>query len=388
MKSARIAASSLAAGALIMYFSDPDRGRRRRAMVRDRSVRTWNQFTGLLEKARRDATNRAKGSASYLQAVFRDRHADDSVLTQRVRSRLGRLVGRPHAVGVSCSSGQVTLSGTVRPQELDRVLSAVRMIPGVAGIESLLETHDTPEEGRAREPRSELMQQRWTPALRVTASAVGALLITDGFRRRGPIAAAEGLAGAAIISRALTNRELCEVAGIGAKTHSINVQRTVHLNARPAEVFRFISNFELLPKFMARLKEVRSLGEGKWHWIAEGPAGIPIGWDVQLTKSIPEKLLAWKNVSGSEIETSGEARLDPDPRGGTRLSIRLAYKPPAGILGHYVASLFGADPKSGLVQDLIRLKSLIEFGKTHAHGHRVDRDSLPFGPASAPDGSA
>jgi uncharacterized membrane protein len=57
----------------------------------------------------------------------------------------------------------------------------------------------------------------------------------------------------------------------------------------------------------------------------------------------------------------------------------MTYKPPAGLLGHYVSSLFGADPKSEMDQDLARLKSLIETGKTRAHGVRVEKDSIDFG---------
>jgi len=52
------------------------------------------------------------------------------------------------------------------------------------------------------------------------------------------------------------------------------------------------------------------------------------------------------------------------------------YRPPAGVLGHYVASLFGADPKSEMDDDMVRLKSLIEIGKTRAHGVRIQRESL------------
>jgi hypothetical protein len=38
--------------------------------------------------------------------------------------------------------------------------------------------------------------------------------------------------------------------------------------------------------------------------------------------------------------------------------------------------LFGADPKSEIDEDMVRLKSLIEVGKTRAHGVQVDRESL------------
>ena len=60
--------------------------------------------------------------------------------------------------------------------------------------------------------------------------------------------------------------------------------------------------------------------------------------------------------------------------GGTRVHVRLAYNPPGGALGHIAAMLFGADPKSAMDEDLIRIKSLIETGKASAPGKEVVRD--------------
>ncbi len=42
--------------------------------------------------------------------------------------------------------------------------------------------------------------------------------------------------------------------------------------------------------------------------------------------------------------------------------MRLSYNPPAGPIGHAIAKAFGADPKSEMDQDLMRLKTLLETG--------------------------
>jgi hypothetical protein len=52
------------------------------------------------------------------------------------------------------------------------------------------------------------------------------------------------------------------------------------------------------------------------------------------------------------------------------------YNAPAGALGHAVAKLFGADPKSELDDDLVRLKSLIEYGKASVGGTTVTREDV------------
>jgi uncharacterized membrane protein len=71
---------------------------------------------------------------------------------------------------------------------------------------------------------------------------------------------------------------------------------------------------------------------------------------------------------------------DKEPDGSTRVGIRLCYAPPVGVLGHAVASLFGADPKREMDDDMVRFKSLMESGKTRAHGHKVTRDEVRTAP--------
>ena len=41
-----------------------------------------------------------------------------------------------------------------------------------------------------------------------------------------------------------------------------------------------------------------------------------------------------------------------------------------------MASIFGNDPKSEMDDDMVRLKSLLEYGKTRAHGQRVTREGV------------
>src|SRR5690349_8803271 len=50
-----------AIGAGLMYLFDPDMGRRRRAEIRDRAVRAWNDTGDAIEAKTHDLSNRAKG---------------------------------------------------------------------------------------------------------------------------------------------------------------------------------------------------------------------------------------------------------------------------------------------------------------------------------------
>jgi uncharacterized membrane protein len=68
-------------------------------------------------------------------------------------------------------------------------------------------------------------------------------------------------------------------------------------------------------------------------------------------------------------------RFEPNGDGGTRVSVELSYIPPAGAFGHAVAAIFGADPKSEMDTDLLRMKSMVETG--HPPHDAAQREALP-----------
>jgi uncharacterized membrane protein len=73
-------------------------------------------------------------------------------------------------------------------------------------------------------------------------------------------------------------------------------------------------------------------------------------------------LISWQSAPGSTVEQKGVVRFRPDGDEKTVVDVRLSYYPPAGAIGHAIASLFGADPKSEMDEDLMRMKSFIETG--------------------------
>jgi hypothetical protein len=56
-------------GAALMYVLDPERGRRRRAMVRDKAVAIANRTGRAVAARSRDLNNRAKGLAVQMRAA-------------------------------------------------------------------------------------------------------------------------------------------------------------------------------------------------------------------------------------------------------------------------------------------------------------------------------
>jgi hypothetical protein len=63
-------------GAALMYFLDPDRGRSRRAYVRDRSVRFRNELARRSRGRMMDARNRVHGTIAEMRRSGRGRRHD------------------------------------------------------------------------------------------------------------------------------------------------------------------------------------------------------------------------------------------------------------------------------------------------------------------------
>jgi uncharacterized membrane protein/osmotically-inducible protein OsmY len=364
-------------GAGLMYILDPDKGRRRRATARDAAHHIVNAFDDAVGKTSRDLSNRAHGLAAELDSIFRCEEADDDVVAARVRSKLGRAVSHPHAVQVAVKQGRVTLSGQILAREVDQLLKRVWSVRGVTGVENRLEAYEqaggvsSPQGGTPHPGETpELMQSNWSPAIRFLTGIGGGALALYGARRKDIFSAAIGLG---LVTRSLTNMGMEDLIGLDGG-HGINVRKTMTINAPVGKVFELWSRHENFPHFMSRVREVKDLGNGRYHWTVAGPAGIPVEWEAVITKLEPDRLIAWQSALGSTVEQQGMVRFRPDGGEKTVVEVRLSYYPPAGAVGHAIASLFGADPKSEMDDDLMRMKSFIETGhQPHDAAERLMR---------------
>lgn len=127
-----------AAGALAMYYLDPELGARRRALLAD-LVR--NGLPGERRPRRRRA---------YLQATHADPRSD-AELRDRVQEALDRLVSHPRALHVSVDNGVVRLSGRVLAQERDGLLAQVHRMPGVQKLVNAMTAHQNPQDIASRD---------------------------------------------------------------------------------------------------------------------------------------------------------------------------------------------------------------------------------------------
>lgn len=372
-----------AVGALAMYFMDPHQGRRRRARTRDKMLHAGKALNEAAEVTARDTAHRARGVWAGTRKLFQHAPVSDEVLVGRVRAELGRFVSHAHAIEVTTEGGHVTLAGPILAEEVRPLLRCVRRVPGVRAVSDRLTVHEdgahvsalqggTPAPGG----RFELLQEHWSPAARLAVGATGLGLLASAWRARGSGACALlGLAGGALVARAATNKGFSTLFGLADASRGIEVQKTINVDAPVHEVFAFWTDYQNFPRFMHNVREV-TVEDSRSHWVVAGPAGVPVQWDSQLVALEPNSRIEWRSTPGSAVKHEGSVRFAANGGGGTRITIRLCYVPPGGAFGHAVASLFGADPKSEMDSDLLRMKTIIETGRVpHDAAQPAPRES-------------
>jgi hypothetical protein len=129
---------AVAAGALAMYYLDPELGARRRALLAE-LVRS-----GLPGEQRPPAGGR-RGRRAYHRITHGDPRSD-AELRDRVQDSLDRLVSHPGAIRIDVENGVVRLSGGVLAKERDGLLAQVQQIPGVQKLVNAMTAHDLPRE--------------------------------------------------------------------------------------------------------------------------------------------------------------------------------------------------------------------------------------------------
>ena len=147
-------------GALLAYMFDPDRGARRRALLRDKLVLTARKTRDGVDATARDLAHRTRGLIAATRGRFVAEQIDDATLTERVRARLGR--------------------GPILAEEMPTVLAAINRVRGVKCVVNELEPHASAEgvpslQGRGRRagPSIDILQRHWAPATRALVAVAG-----------------------------------------------------------------------------------------------------------------------------------------------------------------------------------------------------------------------
>jgi uncharacterized membrane protein len=149
-----------------------------------------------------------------------------------------------------------------------------------------------------------------------------------------------------------------------AGKNGILVEESITINRPVQELFDFWRSLENLSRFMQHLESVERLTDTISRWRAKGPAGYTAEWNAEVINEIPNKLIAWRSIEGSDVVSAGSVHFDDaGPGRGTRIRVRLQYSPPGGKMAAAIARLMGADPAQEIREDLRRFKQLVEAGE-------------------------
>jgi uncharacterized membrane protein len=144
----------------------------------------------------------------------------------------------------------------------------------------------------------------------------------------------------------------------------LHVTKSVTINQPRDIVYQFWREFENLPRFMAHVQRVVSMGDRRSHWVVSGPAGTNVEWDAEIVDDRPGELITWRTLEGSDIRHEGSVRFEEAPGDrGTEVYVDLRYDAPAGKAGATIAKLLGEEPTQQIKDDLRRFKQVLETGE-------------------------
>jgi uncharacterized membrane protein len=222
--------------------------------------------------------------------------------------------------------------------------------------------------GSARDKENVARAERWLSLLG------GGGLALCGLRQGGLAGLGLILTGGALVHRGLTGHcALYRALDVSSKDHSdaaavgagqgVRIVRAVTIQRSPEELYNHWHDFRNLPRIMYHLLAVQTNGK-RSHWVARAPAGMKAEWDAEIVTDEPNRLIAWRSLTGSPIATAGSVHfttLSHDR--GTEVRVTLKYDPPGGVLGSWLAWAFGEEPGQQIREDLRRFKQWMETGE-------------------------
>lgn len=202
----------------------------------------------------------------------------------------------------------------------------------------------------------------------------GAALAVAAARQRGGIGTALGIAGSLLVARGVSGNgparrlmgetpEETAYAKVEGWSSAAVVGRSVTISAPRSAVFARLRNFTAWPEFSVNVQAAEDLGQGRWRWTVNDPAG-QVSWTATIFDEVTNESITIKSDKGTTIPINSHFELRDAPGGrGTEVHGIIAYEPPGGSLARYASKLTQREPGIQLRRDLKRLKSLIETGE-------------------------
>lgn len=157
--------------------------------------------------------------------------------------------------------------------------------------------------------------------------------------------------------------------------------RSVMINRPRAVLYGFWRDLTNFPVFMATVKSVVVHDDRRSTWTVEGPGGVDIILDSQITEDRPNDYIAWRSTEGGDVDHEGWVSFTDNPFGrGVEVRLMIRYDPPAGAVGKMVAKVLQREPRVQARRELRRFKQLMETGEipTSQAPHAASRAERHF----------
>jgi len=139
------------------------------------------------------------------------------------------------------------------------------------------------------------------------------------------------------------------------------LEQSITINRSPDEIYSFWRQLENLSRFMQHIKSVTQIGSGISHWVVQTSHGAKFEWDARLIEDKPGQMISWQSLDGADVDNAGSVWFTPAADGqGTVVKVSMKYSPPGGKLGALMAKVFGDSAEKQMMEDLMRLKNLME----------------------------
>ena len=143
----------------------------------------------------------------------------------------------------------------------------------------------------------------------------------------------------------------------------MRVERRYIIKAHRDAVWKVVSDPDCYPSFMTSLERwenanERPAGVGARYTVHWKIGSVPVGGLVEVVEFDESRDLAWVGITG--VNLRGRIRLRDAGEGRTKVTFRLSYQAPGGILGYIADRVAVRQVARTLADTLKRLKALVE----------------------------
>jgi uncharacterized membrane protein len=144
----------------------------------------------------------------------------------------------------------------------------------------------------------------------------------------------------------------------------IHVVRAVTIDRPIHELYEFWHDLTRLPEVFKYVESVQMTGDNQAHWTIKLPDNTTTGFDAEIYTDVPNEVVSWRSLPGSDLQNAGSVRFKPAPANrGTEVHLTLEFVPPGGAIGKALLNLFGEAPNQYIGQFLREFKQLMETGE-------------------------